>query len=141
MVLSSQYKDCVPFIPDITSGKVIKVYDGDTITISSKLPYDASPLYRWSVRLKGIDSPEMKSKNKTEKECARIAQKTLSDFIFEKEVELKNVQMEKYGRILADVYCENINLSTFMLAKRLAVPYDGKTKKCPENWIEFYCKE
>ena len=141
MVYSLQCKDCVPFIHDITSGKVIKVYNGDTITIASILPYDDYPLYHWSVRLKGIESPEMKSKNKSEKECANIAQKTLSEFIFDKHVELRNVQMEKYGRILADVYYHNVNLSTFMLAKRLAVSYDGRRKQCPENWIEFYCKE
>jgi hypothetical protein len=29
----------IPFVPPITSGTVIKVYDGDTITITSKLPY------------------------------------------------------------------------------------------------------
>lgn len=53
------YVDTIPFVPPITSGKVIKVYDGDTITIASKLPYDHSPIYRFSVRLLGIDSPEM----------------------------------------------------------------------------------
>jgi endonuclease YncB( thermonuclease family) len=53
------YHDTIPFIPPITSGKVIKVYDGDTVTIASKLPYDNSPIYRFSIRLLGIDSPEM----------------------------------------------------------------------------------
>ena len=37
------YKDTIPFIPPITSGKVIKVYDGDTITIASKLAFEGSP--------------------------------------------------------------------------------------------------
>ena len=34
------YKDTIPFIPPITTGKVIKVYDGDTLTLASKLPYE-----------------------------------------------------------------------------------------------------
>ena len=34
------YKDTIIFKPAITSGKVIKVYDGDTITIATKMPYD-----------------------------------------------------------------------------------------------------
>ena len=38
------YKDTTPFIPPLTYGKVIKVYDGDTLTIASKLPYDGVPL-------------------------------------------------------------------------------------------------
>jgi endonuclease YncB( thermonuclease family) len=60
------YKETLPFVPPITYGKVIKVYDGDTITIASKLPYDNSPIYRFSIRLLGIDSPEIKSKTPTE---------------------------------------------------------------------------
>ena len=32
------YEDTVPFIPPITSGKVVKVYDGDTLTIAGRLP-------------------------------------------------------------------------------------------------------
>jgi hypothetical protein len=31
------WKTCKPFIPPISLGKVIKVYDGDTITIATKL--------------------------------------------------------------------------------------------------------
>ena len=52
-----EWKDCIPFVPPIAMGFVIKVYDGDTITIASKLPYPDSPLYRFSVRLNGIDCP------------------------------------------------------------------------------------
>ena len=136
-----QYKDCKPFIPDIQYGKVIKVYDGDTITIAAKLPYESCPYYRWSVRLKGIDCPEMKSKNMNEKQCAKIAQKTLSDLILNQIVEIKHVELEKYGRVLADVYFQNIHLSSFMIEKKLAVAYNGKTKTPPEDWLEYHMKE
>ena len=40
-----EYNDTIPFIPPITCGKVIKVYDGDTLTLASKLPYDGCPIY------------------------------------------------------------------------------------------------
>ena len=43
------WKDTIPFIPPITKGKVIKVYDGDTITIACRLPFEATdgdPIYR-----------------------------------------------------------------------------------------------
>ena len=53
-----KYEDTVEFTFPITEGKVIKVYDADTITIASKLPYKESPIYRLSVRLNGIDAPE-----------------------------------------------------------------------------------
>ena len=36
------WKDTVKFVPPIISGMVLKVYDGDTITIASKLPYPSN---------------------------------------------------------------------------------------------------
>ena len=116
------------------------MYDGDTITIASKLPYDTSPLYRFSVRLNGIDCPEMKGKDEDEKECAQIAKKEMNDLIMNKMVTLKNIQTEKYGRILADVYIGDLHLNQHMIEKRLAVAYDGGTKMKPTNWMNYYCK-
>ena len=47
---------------------------------------------------------------------------------------LKNVSMEKYGRILADVYLGNLHLNQWMLDQKLAVEYDGGTKSRPAEW-------
>lgn len=135
-----QWKDTISFVPPIEKGLVIKVYDGDTITIASKLPYSTSPLYRFSVRLNGIDCPEMKSKNQHEKECSLIAREELSKQILDKIVTLRNIQTEKYGRILADVYIDDLCVNTYMLEKRLAVAYDGGTKNTPSNWMNYYTK-
>ena len=40
-----KWADTVEFTFPIQGGRVIKVYDGDTITIASKLPFNDSPLY------------------------------------------------------------------------------------------------
>ena len=127
-----------PFVPPIDSGIVIKVYDGDTITIASRLPYSNSELYRFPLRLNGIDCPEMKSHNEDEKECAKLAQLFLSEQLLQKRVELRNVTTEKYGRLLADVYLDGVCLNDLMCKKRLAVAYNGKTKVSPKNWIDYY---
>lgn len=116
------------FIPPITSGFVVKVYDGDTITIISKLPYEESALYKFSVRLNGIDCPEIKGETLQEKQCAQLARDELSKLILNKEIILKNLTTEKYGRILADVYLDDLHLNQYMLDKKLAVKYDGGTK-------------
>ena len=134
------WKDTIEFVPPVEKGIVIKVYDGDTITIASKLPYLSSPLYRFSVRLNGIDCPEIKSKDENEKQCAQIAKKEMSDLILNKIVILKNVQTEKYGRILADVYIGDLHLNNHMIEKRLAISYNGGTKINPSNWMNYYCK-
>lgn len=137
-IKDSNWNNTIPFVPPIEKGLVIKVYDGDTITIASKLPYLNSPIYRFSVRLNGIDCPEIKSTSDTERECAQLAKNELSSLILHKVVYLKNVNTEKYGRILADVYLDELHLNKYMIEKRLAVEYDGGTKKAPENWLKYY---
>lgn len=132
------YSDTKIFKPDITNGRVIKVYDGDTITIATKLPYDNSPFFRFSVRLRGIDCPEIRSKNANEKQCAKIAKELLTNHIYHKIVTLKNVDYDKYGRVLADVYLNDVNITLELINKRLAVVYDGGTKHCPDDWLAYY---
>ena len=127
-------EDAVPFIPPITSGFVIKVYDGDTITIISRLPYSESALYKFSVRLNGIDCPEIKGIDEDEKRYAQIAKAELSKLILNKHVTLRNLKTEKYGRILADVYLDDLHLNAYMVDHELAVVYDGGTKHKPSTF-------
>ena len=130
------YTDTIPFVPPITSGKVIKVYDGDTITIASKLPYETSIIYRFSVRLLGIDSPEIKSKITREKQLAIQSRDALVDLIMDKTIQLKNISSEKYGRVLADVYLDDLHINQWMLDNHYAVPYDGGAKHRSSEWDE-----
>ena len=130
-------EDTVEFTFPIKSGRVIKCYDADTITIASKLPYDASPLYRLSVRLNGIDAPEIKGKCAEEKEVAKEARDFLSNLVLNKVIRLENVESEKYGRILADVYLGDVHLNELLLKERYAVKYDGGTKLKPVSWLRY----
>jgi len=131
---NADWLNTVPFVPPVTSGKVIKVYDGDTITIASKLPFPDSPIYKFPVRLLGIDCPEIKGSTETEKNLAKTARDALSTRINGKIVTLKNVTTEKYGRLLADVYIDGVNMNLWMLDNNYAVKYDGGTKSRPDNW-------
>ena len=127
------WDETVEFTYPITSGHVIKVYDGDTITIASKMPYENSQLFRFNVRLNWIDTPEIKSKDENEKALAKKARDSLSQLIMNKNIALKNVKNEKYGRILADVYLDDLHINKWMIEQQFAVEYDGKTKKI---WCE-----
>ena len=100
-----QWSDTLQFIPPINTGQVIKVYDWDTFTLAGHLPYDGSPLYRFSVRLNGIDCLNIKCKTG----------KHLEDLIMGKTVTLKNVKNEKYGRLLADVFVGDLHVNKYML--------------------------
>jgi len=128
------FESAQPFIPPITQGVVVKVYDGDTITIVSKLPYPESPYYKFSVRLNGIDCAEIKGKTANEKTKAKEARDVLSSKILNQTISLRNVQTEKYGRILADVYLDDIWINEWMIINGFAVAYDGGTKARPEDW-------
>ena len=127
------------FVPPVNSGRVIKVYDGDTITVASKVPgLKNSPIYKFSVRLNGIDTPEIKGKNADEKEIAQKARDALSARIMGKDIFLKNVQTEKYGRLLCEIYLGKENLNQWMIQQRYALSYDGGTKVIPKSWKNYH---
>ena len=128
------YKDTIAFIPPILYGKVIKVYDGDTITIAARLPFNGSPIYRFSVRLAHIDSPEIRGESKMENRLAIESRDALHKLIFGKIIELKNNGKEKYGRLLADLYYNGLYVNQWMLDNKYAVIYDGGKKIRPIEW-------
>lgn len=128
------------FIPVIKKGKVVKVYDGDTITIGARMEIEGKEtknLYQFSVRLNGIDTPELKTKNPTEKSRAILARDDLSNMILGKVVTLTDVSYDKYGRILANVKdASGVDMSQWMIEKGHAVSYDGGTKNRPSEWTD-----
>lgn len=116
--------------------KVLKNYDGDTLTVN--IP-DVPPLLgkNISVRVFGIDTPEVRTKNQCEKEAGRIARNLVSSTLKNaKKVELHNVQRDKYFRILADVMVDGKSLKDILLKNNLAYAYDGGTKKHPD-WCKI----
>lgn len=64
--------------------------------------------------------------------------KTVYDLAFNKIVYLQNVSLEKYGRILADVFVDDISIGELLCKCKLAVKYNGGTKKSPNDWLDYY---
>jgi endonuclease YncB( thermonuclease family) len=141
-----EYKKTKIFIPPLEKTRVYvcKVYDGDTFTISTKLPWDTTHTYRFCVRCKGIDCPELRTKNEIEKKMALQAKEYAIEILNKCNnfVYLQNIVYDKYGRLCADVFLDmnvpNNNFASMMLEKRLAVKYDGGTKVCPKNWELYF---
>jgi micrococcal nuclease len=114
------------FIPPIKSrGTVIKVYDGDTITVVTKLQLKGSPYYKFNIRLAGVDTPEMRGPNKSAAIAARDA---LAGKVLNREIIIKNVKTEKYGRLLADIYVNEQHINQWLIDEGYAVPYFGGKK-------------
>ena len=111
--------------------KLVSVYDGDTFKVN--LPCKKEVFCKGiSVRVKGIDTPEIKTKNPREKEKALAAKSFTQQLLSDGKIILKNCTRDKYFRLLCDVFIikakEEINLAKELLSSSLAVKYDGKTK-------------
>ena len=107
------------------NAKVIKVYDGDTITLAFK--YNGE-FQRFNCRLIGIDTPELKSHSAQEKELAQQARTFLVDCIHDRIVQIEAGKWDKYGRLLIRVYINNVCINDMMVHKGLAKVYDGGAK-------------
>ena len=112
----------------LTGVRFVKNYDGDTITVDLKGQH---PLFgdNISVRVAGIDTPEIRGKCAQEKKLARAAKKIVHKIMSKaRKITLKNVQRGKYFRILADVQADKKDVADILIKKGLAVRYDGGTK-------------
>jgi endonuclease YncB( thermonuclease family) len=93
--------------------------------------------YRFSVRIMGIDAPEIKGETLNEKICAIKSREELSNKILGKIIRLEIIQKpEKWGRILANVFLDDENIGEWMINNNLAIPYSGKTKVKAKEWLD-----
>jgi endonuclease YncB( thermonuclease family) len=141
--------------------RVVKIYDGDTITV---IIHVFNCFYKFSVRLLGIDTCEIKSNNEVNKTLAIKARKRLFELISNVDtndtnytnididkylsdnvclVYIKCNEFDKYGRILCDIYKNEDKERTFseiLLDEKLAYSYDGKKKLSEEEQLELLSK-
>lgn len=122
--------DFFNFIDQIKIGKVVDIYDGDTITVLTDVH---GYYYKFRVRLYGIDCPEIKPLKDIENRDLHIksaikVKDILSMLILNRTVKLLCKNFDKYGRLLVIVIYEDININDFLLENKLAKKYDGKTK-------------
>ena len=109
------YEETIKFTAPIKNGVVVKVYDGDTFTLATKLPYETSPMFRFSVHIRGLKSPDMKSLLPLNREEAKKSRDALSNLIYGKMIELKQIDTDRYGNIIANVYYNGIDITEWMI--------------------------
>ena len=111
--------------------KVTRVVDGDTIDVDLDLGFDI--IYKCRVRLYGIDTPESRTRDKDEKVRGKLAAKFLQDAISNGKNVILQTQLKdskgKFGRVLASVVVDEININQQMVINHLAVRYEGQSKK------------
>lgn len=133
--------------------KVVDVYDGDTCTV---VIYLFDNLTKFKLRCLGYDSPEMKPPLSSEnrEEIINNAVKARNYFISKvtniklldnhhyskdelkevfkinsKLVKVKSHGWDKYGRLLGEIFVDNVNINEDMINNNHGYIYNGGTKK------------
>ncbi len=115
--------------------KVIGVIDGDTL--KAVIPSLPDPLRNVSIRILGIDTPEMRSRCPKEKVLARVAKTFIeTELKTVQKITLKDLSWDKYGgRILAQVFFDKRDIGQLLIDAKLATPYHGEKKLF--DWCAF----
>jgi endonuclease YncB( thermonuclease family) len=102
-------------------GRVIKVSDGDTITVLD------SNNQKHKIRLKGIDAPE------SQQVYGDISTQSLSELVYDKEVLINWDKKDKYYRILGKVIVDGRDANYEQLKKGLAWYYKQYEKDLSDD--------
>lgn len=110
---------------------VLSVTDGDTFR--ARVPVWDNIDVVTAVRIRGIDTPELKGKCPAEKAMALEAKARLA-VLLNGQVQLLHVEPDKYsGRVDADVSVNGKSVAAVLIAEGLARPYTGGARQgwCP----------
>ena len=123
-ISASQQKDMANF----DNVSLISVYDGDTFYVD--IPSCDIDVFckHISVRLRGVDCPEMKGGTAETKARAKQAKEFSERFLKNGKILLYNCGRDKYFRLLCDVNVNKRNLAQELIKNGYGIPYDGGTK-------------
>jgi len=114
---------------ELTPVQVVKVYDGDTFFVHLPGIHEIFG-NNISIRVKGIDTPEMRGTSDEIKALATKARKLTERTLKEgKRIQLRNPERGKYFRIVAEVWVDGKALADILKAKELAQDYDGEGER------------
>lgn len=109
------------------TSQVIGVLDGDTVSVRAHIWIGTS--IETSVRIKGIDTPEIHGKCQKERDMAAAARDEIMRLLGEDgRIRISNIRYEKYaGRVLAEAQTvDGVDIARHMIEKGFARPYHGE---------------
>ena len=98
-------------------------YDGDTCTT----------INGEKIRLACIDTPELKGKKANPIE-AKKAKIFLNNLIANKEVNIRRINNDRYGRTVAELFKDDVNIQKLIVEKGYGQIYRKYSYQCP--WIK-----
>ncbi len=93
--------------------KYIGNYDGDTVSVEFKIFKKGKTefIVRDDVRIRNLNTPEVKTRNIEEKKAGLAAKVKLKNILLKaKQIDLKKCEREKYGRMLCEVWVDGVDL-------------------------------
>ena len=102
----------------------VSVLSGDTLTVMIDLGFKV-----WinsTIRLFGINSPSLLTKNKDERAKAMKSKDRLKELLHGKEFLLKSMDVNKNGRCLAEVIVDDINVNELLIKEGHATVFLSK---------------
>ena len=112
-----------------------KVVDGDTVKAIICVGFDI--LYKSTIRLYAIDTPESRTRDLDEKARGNLAKYFLKDSIENgKKVVIKTHLKDsrgKFGRVLGTIWVDGVNINQALVENHLAVTYHGQAKSDVED--------
>ena len=113
---------------------IVKVIDVDTVDVDIDLGF-GMVYKKQRVRLKGIDTPESRTRNLEEKKFGLAAKAYLKEQLTGEDaythIELVSHDKGKFGRILGELFVggSSCSINQLMIDNYFAVPYDGQSKE------------
>jgi micrococcal nuclease len=117
--------DTISFDGHVLRAKVVSVYDGDSVKVT--FPFRGK-MFRWTCRIKGVDTPEIRTKDPFAKAKGFVARDALTAKILNKQVVIKCGKFDKYGRLLVDIATDGVSITDWLISNNYGVAYDGGTK-------------
>jgi micrococcal nuclease len=110
---------------DMMRAKVIDVYDGDTVTLVFQF---GARMWKDKCRLRGIDTPEIRTRDADEKVRGLEARDWLRAKLLNQKVWVECGKWDKYGRLLGTIYLTSDfqqSVNQELINHGFAVPYFG----------------
>ena len=105
--------------------EILRVIDGDTVDVRMDLGFNV--WHKCRVRLMGINAPESRTRNLEEKARGLAAKDWLINILesAQSEIEMQSHGVGKYGRVLGELYINEVNINQLMVKEGHAELYDG----------------
>ena len=99
---------------------IVSCYDGETCTTTEGE----------KIRLACIDTPELRG-SRADPIPAKVASDFLNDLVAGRRVSIRRITTDRYGRTVAELSVDGVNVQKFMVVNGLAKIYERYADPCP----------